>query len=64
MKRKFAALMAAVVSMSCASHGFAAEMFDRNTLLGARQQTGPAVIAYFRTDIVKLTPGIAAIMSR
>lgn len=43
--------MAAAVTMQFAAPAFARDFFNRTTMLGWRQQTGAAVVAYFRAPI-------------
>jgi len=51
MQKVLTAAVAAAVTVQLAAPAVAHEMFNRNTMLGWRQQTGPAVIAYVRTPI-------------
>jgi hypothetical protein len=51
MQKVITAAVAAVVTLQFATPVLAHDMFNRNTMLGWRHQTGPAVVAYFRTPI-------------
>jgi hypothetical protein len=51
MRKFFAAGLAVVFSIHLAGPALAGEIFNRTTLLGWHQQTGPAVVAYFRAPI-------------
>jgi hypothetical protein len=51
MRKVFRAAVAAAVTLQLAAPALAHDMFNRNTMLGWRHQTGPAVVAYFRTPI-------------
>jgi hypothetical protein len=51
MRKLTAAVMAAAVTMQFAAPAFARDFFNRTTMLGWRQQTGAAVVAYFRAPL-------------
>jgi hypothetical protein len=51
MRQLISAALVAAATVSLALPAAAADVFDRNTMLGWRQQTGPAVVAYFRAPI-------------
>ncbi len=51
MRKLMAAASVAAIAAQCATPAAARDFFDRNTLLGYRQQTGPAAVAYFRAPI-------------
>jgi hypothetical protein len=51
MRRITAALLAAATTMQFAAPVMARNFFDGNTMLGWRQQTGAAVVAYVRAPI-------------
>jgi hypothetical protein len=51
MRKFLTAAVAAAVTVQLAAPALAQDFFDRNTMLGWRQQTGPAVVAYFRAPI-------------
>jgi hypothetical protein len=51
MRKSIAAAVAAAITLQFAAPAMAREFFNRNTMLGWRQQTGPAVVAYFRAPI-------------
>lgn len=51
MRKLIAAVAAVATTLQFTAPAMAAELFNRNTMLGWRQQTGPAVVAYFRAPI-------------
>lgn len=51
MRKLIAAAIAAAITVQFAAPALAQDFFNRNTLLGYRQQTGPAAVAYFRAPI-------------
>lgn len=51
MRKWIAAFVAAACTTQMAAPVMARDFFNSNTLLGWRQQTGPAVVAYFRAPI-------------
>lgn len=51
MRKTIAALLAAATTMQFVAPAMARDFFDSNTMLGWRQQTGAAVVAYVRAPI-------------
>lgn len=51
MRKWIAAVVAAACTMQVAAPVMARDFFNRTTMLGWRQQTGPAVVAYFRAPL-------------
>ncbi|MGE4062606.1 MAG: hypothetical protein AB7E79_04485 [Rhodospirillaceae bacterium] len=51
MRTSIAAALTAAMTLQIAAPAAAGEFFNRNTILGWRQQSGPAVVAYVRAPI-------------